>query len=163
MKTINKKTIEWHGKTYFLLGIDEDGTKSYLNKASFDCGWYWGFGYINTFTNNKQPSKSRDIQSHSHLDFMLKQKNLNWYDSFKIIFKNTVLNDKETWQFVDLMRSFYTLKEAAEVFHSGNSHYTTMDALSLKDKVIEDKINKDLLPKIFTEIEKLLTEETNNE
>lgn len=42
-----KKTIrETNTGTYFLLGCDSENIMYWLKSPSWDCGWYWGFGYI---------------------------------------------------------------------------------------------------------------------
>ena len=42
MKQIKK--YNQNGK--YLLGINKEDKKVYLTKPSWDCSWYWGFGYI---------------------------------------------------------------------------------------------------------------------
>jgi len=54
------------------------------------------------------------------------------------------------------MNTFYVLKEAAEVYHRGNSHLA-MTGISLKDKEQEDHINNNLMPKIFNRVIEILT------
>ena len=62
---MQKKKIYAFGYHY-LLGIDSVGIKHYVEAPSWDCGWYWGFGYIESYTNNNSPGTSRDKQSHQH-------------------------------------------------------------------------------------------------
>ena len=50
---LKKKIVHAFGDAYYLLGKDEDGVKWYLRKPTWDCGWYWGFGYLDSFTNNE--------------------------------------------------------------------------------------------------------------
>jgi hypothetical protein len=69
------------------------------------------------------------------------------------------LSEKEQWALSDLMKSFYTLQETAKIFRLGNSHYTSENNLDLKDEGLENHINKELLPKLFEAIYKLLTPE----
>jgi len=71
----------------------------------------------------------------------------------------TVLTDKESWELADLMKSFYTLKDMAELCHSGNSHLTSTQGFDLKDEAQEEYINKELMPKIFNRIYEILTPE----
>ena len=61
---MNKEMDRAFGKQVLLLGI-KDGEKVWLEMPTFDCNWYWGFGYLETYTGS-QPSKSRDILSHTH-------------------------------------------------------------------------------------------------
>ena len=61
-KKLKKEIIEKFGKKYFLLG-KKDGKKYYLEDSYWDCGWYWGLGYVETFNELKI-----DIESHQHFD-----------------------------------------------------------------------------------------------
>lgn len=149
------KTI--FGKKYYLLGKGKDGANYWLEAPSWDCGWYWGFGYVETFTNNKNPEKSRDIVSHDHFDRLFLTKDKNDYDVFKEFFAESVLNDEETWKLLDYMNTAYVLKSTAEIFNHGGSNYTEKAYLeNLKDKNLEDKINKEMLPEIFEKVSELL-------
>ena len=69
MKTkINKNKSHAFNKDIYLLGSDSDGIKYWLEAPSWDCDRYWGFGYVETYTNNENPSLSKDIKSHSHIE-----------------------------------------------------------------------------------------------
>lgn len=156
---MEKKVINKFGEHY-LLGADEFGTKYYLEKESWDCGWYWGLGYVHTFTNNRSPQLSRDLQSHQHFNGMFFNQNKNGYDAFKEFFVDTPLTDDEIWELVDLMRTAYTLKESAEVFGRGYSHYTSrakLDVVVNEDYV--ENINHIMIPAIMDRVRKLLTKE----
>ena len=54
-KKMKKEKRFAFGKNIYLLGSDKDGVKYWLEEASWDCGWYWGFGYVETYTNNSNP------------------------------------------------------------------------------------------------------------
>lgn len=127
-----------------LLG-EHDGENIYLSPPSWNCGWYWGFGYLG---NNN---------CHYHLDGLSKNKNL--YDAIKEHFGDTltIKDDKDIWTFCELIVTFYALKEAAEVLGRGGSHYTT-NPIADKIKNIEEveRINKIVLPALFDEIYKIL-------
>jgi hypothetical protein len=137
------------------------GKKIWLEAASFDCGWYWGFGYLEQYTNENCPSKSKDITLHTHYNSLLfcNQSRgkfahiLNDVDGFSEV----TLSEKEQWELSDLIKSYYTLKGAAEFFHRGNSQYTSGAILNFKNKEIEDKINQKILPQIFNRIYEILT------
>ena len=88
MKKIEKKKTEAFGKKTFLLGEDEEGVKYWLTAAKWDCGWYWGFGYIETYTNNKNPNNARDISSHSHWNSSIVGKK-EYYDLDKKCWRQT--------------------------------------------------------------------------
>ena len=152
-KLIKKRKEVAFGKMVYLLGV-LDGKKIWLEKQSWDCGWYWGFGYIEMYTNNDHPSQSKDIISHSHYDSLVFN-NANDILSDLDGLTECTLTESEQWKLSDLMKSFYTLKKAAEFFYSGNSNYTNF-GIKLKDLELYNKINKDILPRIFEEVEKLL-------
>lgn len=155
---MEKKTINKFGEHY-LLGKGKDGQLYWLEKESWDCNWYWGFGYIQTYTNNRQPTRSVDINSHQHFDSLFLRGPENGHDMFKQFFAETVLNKDEIWELVDLMQTYYSLKTAAAVFNHGHSHYTDRASIGIvKNKELEDKVNKELLPEVFKRIRTLLTE-----
>jgi hypothetical protein len=155
---MEKKTVEKFG-THFLLGKNFDGEYVYLKKASWDCDWYWGFGYLRIYTNNTEPTRSKDIAAHFHFDGEFLNGPRHAHDMFINYFAETVLTDSEVWQLCDYMKSFYTLKAAAEVFGRGYSHYTESAKLeTLKYPEMVETINHVMLPALFEKIEKLLTE-----
>lgn len=128
-----------------LLG-EIDGVKTYLAAPSWDCGWYWGFGYI------------QNEYLHTHCDYIAIEANTNMKDALINYFdKDTLtLSEGKLWTLCELMTSFYTLKEVAELYHRGGSHYTTNPLKDLLKNDLEYKrINEELLPKIFDEIYKL--------
>ena len=79
MKKIAKKNYRMFRREIYLIGIDTDGQKVFLEEPSWDCGWYWGFGYLETYTNNRAITMSRDIQSHSHFNNFEADCSLNDY------------------------------------------------------------------------------------
>ncbi|MBO7692335.1 MAG: hypothetical protein J6T10_06840 [Methanobrevibacter sp.] len=154
---MEKKTINKFGEHY-LLGIGKDNQKYYLEKESWSCGWYWGCGYIHTFTNNTRPTCSRDIASHQHFSTLFLSGPKCAYDNFTEFFKETVFSKEEIWKLVDYFLTIYKLKDAAEVFRHGNSWQTekaTIDILKCPD--LENKINKEFLPELFAKIKELCT------
>lgn len=40
---MKKEKRKAFGKNIYLLGEDTEGTKYWLEEASWDCNWYWGF------------------------------------------------------------------------------------------------------------------------
>ena len=157
---MKKAIIHKFGKHY-LLGKDADGVKHYLESPHWDCDWYWGFGYIHTYTNNKNPEASRDISSHYHFDSFNRDKNgrgVCLFDGIKEAIPDLVLSDKELWTLCELMKTFYTMRAYAELIHLGGAHYTTNPKRELIQNTREEwRINEIVLPKIFDEVEKLLT------
>ena len=163
MELLKKKTSHAFGKKIWLLGQDEEGTNYWLEEPSWDCGWYWGFGYIETYTNNRAPSASKDIQSHSHFDSCWSCNNeyldLRNRDNFKKFFKKTTLTDNKIWELCDYMKTFYTLKEVAELFKHGYSWQTEKAKIDdLQNQEQYDLVNKVWLPEVFKRIEKIFEE-----
>ena len=156
---MKKRVINQFGKHY-LLGKNHDGEYVWLEKESWTCGWYWGFGYLHTYTNNKQPERSRDLTAHFHFDSTFLNGKECARDMFKKYFKETVLTDSEIWELVDYMQTFYTLKATAELFNRGHSHQTERAKIEdLQSEEQRDLVNKVWLPEVFKRIEKLLTPE----
>lgn len=120
------------------------GVNTYLAAPSWDCNWYWGFGYI----------QNEDL--HTHFDSLSKTKNM--WDSVKEYFDDGTLSidDEKLWKLCELMRTFYTLKETAEVYHRGGSNYGFNPLKEiLKDEAQYKKINFEILPSIFDEVYKI--------
>ena len=85
---MKKQTTVAFNKKIYLLGADAEGTKYWLEAPSWDCGWYYGFGYVETYTNNNYPNRSRDINSHQHFDgLFLNNPKVNAFDAFKEFFR----------------------------------------------------------------------------
>lgn len=153
---LTKKKIEIFDNTYYFLGIDKNDDKLFLQEPTWDCDWFWGFGYLKTFTNNKNPELSKDTSSHTHFDSLIFE---NGYHLNEYLGKeNSVLTDKESWTLSELVQTAYTLKKSAELFGRGGSHYTTNPIQDfLKDEQLVARINKVLLPAVFKSIRELLT------
>jgi hypothetical protein len=101
----------------------------FIAKHSFDCGWYWGFGYI----GNKN--------LHMHIESLINSK---VYKASEI-FSSTKITDSE-WRIVrDLFIQAYALKAAAEVYRIGG-HQTTRTGVTdiIKNPDMADKLNADL-------------------
>lgn len=65
-EVIQKRKSHAFGKDVYLLGRGTDKCHYWLEAPKWDCGWYWGFGYIETYMNDLKPESSRDIISHEH-------------------------------------------------------------------------------------------------
>ena len=173
MKTIKKQKDHAFGKDVYLLGIKDD-KKVWIEAPRWDCGWYWGFGYIEIYTN-KTPSNSRDILSSSHWDGSIVGQ-MEKYSHEKgcfvkgeyvhhlndnTDFSASVLTEKESWLLAEYMKTFYTLRKTAELYHLGGSGVTTCEKEGklLKDTGLAEMINKQQLPALFKLIIELLTPE----
>lgn len=156
MKTIEKVKSYVFGKEVYLLGIDKEGVAYWLNQPTWDCGWYWGCGYVETYTNNLQPNKARDINSHQHFDGLFLDKNM--FDYWHEFFDESTLNDEEIWQLWDYMKSIYTLRATAELVGRGHSYVTEKTKCeAVKDTELCKRINEEMLPALFERVKRLLT------
>lgn len=122
------------------LGRNQHNQTIYLSPPSWNCNWYWGFGYLG------------NSATHYHLSSLATDCNL--FDGIKREFPNfNKLDDATLWTFCELVQTAYTLKQTAEVLGRGGSNYT---ANPLKDLIRDPdyvaKINRALLPSIFAEI-----------
>ena len=157
---MKKVTFEKFGHKYYLLGTDKEGIKYYLEEASWDCDWYWGGGYVETFSNNRNPVCSRDIDSHHHFNYMFLTYNKNGFDMFKDFFKETPFTDNEIWKICELMKSFYVAREYSDMIYRGGAHYTSNPAKeTIMNEVEYNRINKVVIPSIMDELYKILSEE----
>lgn len=158
---LKKQIIHLFGNTYYLIGKDKFGTKWYLQKSTWDCNWYWSFGYLDSFTNNKCPAKSKDISGHLHLNYIMnKSMSRNGFEMLKEFFTETVLTDSQLFEFVDYVKSGYALRDAAELFGRGHSNYTEEAKIgSLVKPDWTKEINEAMIPAISRKLEELLSPE----
>jgi len=171
MNKINKKIDYAFNKKIYLLGNDKDGYNVYLEAPNWDCNWYWGFGYIERYTNKIRPSVAKDISSHGHWNYSIvgKQEIYNfekqcWINREYVhhinnnpIFKATVLTDDESWELSELMKKFYILKEAANLFYKGSAGITESISSDIQNTEYYNDINKRILPMVFKRIDEILT------
>ena len=176
-RQISKKSNEAFGKKIYLLGRDEDGTNYWLEEAKWELDWYWGFGYVETYTNNKNPHLSKDINSHQHINYsfmgQMRKKNVleNEYTVDTIVVHNifdapnlaeTTFTKDEGWILTELFKSFYLLKESAGMFGKGGCNVTTNPCAELiKNQYLEKQINHEILPLLFEKIYSILSPKIN--
>lgn len=156
MNVIKKeiRTPNFTEKKYMLLGIrKEDNGKVWMEQASFDCDWYYGFGYLEVVNH-----LWTDINEHYHFNGFFEKFGL---DKFNEDFKSCVLNEHDIWILFDLMKTFYTLKETAELYYIGSSHYT-QSTLNFKNEEKYKEVLKEQ-EKVIKEVQRLLglSEEQN--
>lgn len=153
-----KKTESFaFGKKCYLLGADDDGVWYWLEESKFECGWYWGGGYVETYTNNKTPSMSKDIKSHMHFDCMFFNNHKNAFHAFKEFFAETPLTDGDIWKLCELLKSFYVARAYSDMLHIGGAHYTSNPAReTIKSDEEYERINKKLIPSIMEEVYRIL-------
>ena len=181
MKILINKRVSTHlksDKKVYLLGEDKEGIKYWLIQPSWDCGWYWGFGYVETYNRGGKtdPSKCTDINSHQHIkssfigqmemyDFEKKctvkaDYIHNIYDA--PILTTTTFTVKEGWKLSELFNQFYLLQNMADYCHKKpvvGCNTTTVHEVDNNESVKGwyDEINNVMIPKITAEIQRILT------
>ena len=150
---MNKQIKTFHGEKLYFLGKDSDGDAYYLEQEKWDCGWYWGFGYIQGFTDNK--ITDRHHSSHQHADKFMSE----WFTAFngsEPILKEQAFSKSEGWELSELFKRFYTLKDSADMFGRGGCHISGTSKY-LKDEDLAKRINEEIMPKVMESIIKILT------
>ena len=154
---MKKQKSHAFGKDVYLLGADSEGTYYWLEAPKWDCNWYWGFGYIETYTNNKRPDLSTDIQSHEHADNFMSKWFITWNNS-KPRLKESTFSEEEGWELSELFAQFYFLREAAEMFGRGKANVSTKSSIPLwKDEAKVKEINEVLIPMVTKRVIEILT------
>ena len=124
------------------IGMSKNNDVVYLTPPSWDCDWYWGWGYIGS------------PRFDTYLDCI--DKNNNLHDAIKEYLTDIPLSDKDLWTFSELVVTFYALREVADIHNRGSSHLSINPLEDLlKDKDRCNHINQVLLPSIFAEAYKL--------
>lgn len=93
------------------LGKDTDGEEVYVTKHSWDCGWYWSFGYLG------------NEYSHYHFDSIFGASS-NWTD-IEAFLSETKITQKSWWLVLEMFKTAYTFKEMAACMRRG-SHISTI-------------------------------------
>lgn len=152
---MKKQKSHAFGKDVYLLGKGKDGEYYWLEQGTWDCEWYWGIGYVETYTNRLKPNLAKDIISHQHWEGLFPT-----YDKFNEFFEETVLkNDKEKWQLLELMKAIYIARRYSDMLHIGGSHYTTNpNKEDIKNDEEYNRINKVVIPKMLENVYKILSE-----
>jgi hypothetical protein len=124
-----------NGKDKVFFGVDKFGDRINLTRPSYDCKWYWSFGYL----GNKD--------CHYHLSGYQNGRNINMYDA---LVSDYVLADHivaNLWSFCEQALAIYTLKDAAEVLYRGGANMTTNPLRDIiKAHNGDDMLNQKLLP-----------------
>lgn len=146
-----------------LLGYNEN-EPIYLDPPSWDCGWYWGFGYL----GNKN--------CHYHIDGLTK---VSKYNSDKKVFEYSfydlksgidlhfgesyIIRQSDRWTIAELFKNFYDLQKTARLLEHGGSALTTSPCKNIIiNKEEADRINETVLPSVFDEIYKIIERNLNN-
>lgn len=154
-----KYSMEKFGKKCFLLGQDKDGINYFLEAATWDCEWYWSGGCVRTYTNNRNPIISKDIENHEYFDNLFFNGGKNGYYSFKEFFPVSPFTDSEILKICELMGSFYIAQKYSTMIRRGGAHYTKNPAAEIiKSEDEYKRINNIVIPAIMESLYKILEE-----
>lgn len=153
----------WSGGKLFFGTRKEDNAKIWFDVPEWQCGWYWGFGYL----GNK--NEHYHLDGYSKKDYHIKDENGKFHfirgDRNENMF-GCLINDYELapaikanlWQFCEIAKTIYTLKETAEVLGRGGSNFTTN---LCKDEIVNKKevhrINSVVIPKLLIKLREVMT------
>ena len=136
---------------YALIGKMENGDKVYLQKAEYQCDWYYGFGYIAIYQPNKQ-----EQHTHTHWNSFFTGSSHVTPDDIKNKLETVHIDENKLWEICDLMQTFYTLKEASGVYErEGSSHLTGETRGLLENNGTKRKLDLDTA-KIIQEVQKIV-------
>ena len=116
------------------LGISHDDDHILLDKHTWDCDWYWGFGYIG---NN---------QLHMHISAFIdhpKEYIPDW-TNVDYQFSDTWLTQEQWWILRDLFIQAYALGKAAEVYAIGGHQTEQATPHRIISETMVSYINADL-------------------
>ncbi len=155
IELIPKKLKTTSSKDMFLLGVTKDKARIYLERGSWDCSWYYGFGYIETF----DPQHS----AHSHFSGFNEDRNQDLRSAFLEFFKGgqLTITAKESWTLCELMNSFKILSETASMYHNGGGSGLTTNPVIEENNTIRKTVLEDIR-KIIVEVQKMLAPKGTN-
>jgi hypothetical protein len=139
----NKAETKWTERRY-LGKRKEDGKRLYLAAPTWDCGWYWSFGYL------------KATGEHYHL----RNCNINWKDGLERDYNlNVKLRGDNLWKFYELAKTAYGLRDAAIILGQGGSFLSAITENPLLEVITNktevDRINQIVLPQIFDAINEM--------
>lgn len=142
-----------------------DNNNIYLSAPSWDCGWYWGFGYLGNENCHYHVGGLNKIETYNFAKSTREYEFVDLKTGFERHFGDSfIIRSSDRWVFAELFSTFYKLTETAEVLGRGGSHLTSNPA---KDIIINKddtaRINNIVLPAIFDEIYKIIERNQNND
>lgn len=117
-------------KNEVYLGTGKNGWTN-LMKHRWDCGWYWGFGYLG------------NASCHWHFQSILEDHE-NGTDVQKVFPKSTWISQKQWWIIRDLFVQAYALKKAAETYRYGGHQSSDAEDFRIISASRAKAINEDL-------------------
>ena len=164
---MEKKRISIQDTKGYFLGINKEDERVYLMLPSFDCGWYWGCGYISTYRGTMNTESNFSMHTHFKGYIIGQEEEYNhekgvfqktkYTHHLNEVLKESVLNEKESWVLSELIQTMELLKELLEFHHKGGMHMTENPLKDLfKDTDRYKHICEELLPSVFVEIDRIL-------
>lgn len=117
------------------LGYNETFGPTYLTKHSWDCEWYWGFGYLG------------NQNCHWHIDSIIQNAPPGFHPNWTNVnhhFKISWLTQKQWWILRDLFIVAYSLKKAAECYRHGGHQNPDAGPYRVINPEMATKLNADL-------------------
>lgn len=139
----------------YLLGKNGNGTKYWLKAPSWDCNWYWRFGYIVTYEGNCKPEDALDLNLHTHADNFM-----DWcieWSGKKPVLKETTFSEHEAWKLSELFKRFYMFEDLAAYYRRGSVRICELND-NKTDKEESKRINEVEIPYITEKIINILKE-----
>jgi hypothetical protein len=127
-----------HGDELALLGKTKEGDKVYLKKAEYACDWYFSFGVLEIYEENKaKPSTITHWNSYftgnSHVE----------PSDIKDKLVETPFEDETLWIICDWMKTCYALKQVSGIYDRGNSHLSRRTHGEIQDEDKKREIDHD--------------------
>lgn len=158
-KKILRKDMDYRGAVLF--GMTESHGRLWLAPPSWDCGHYWGFGYLQNRDNHTHFSSfvGGDITAYDdEKRAWVKLRHIhNVYANPNLV--ECTFSEKEGWMLAELFSQFYNLKKMAEFSNRKrpNSHITDSPVYHGDMTDVAKHINDVMLPKIMDRIMLMLT------
>lgn len=147
---MTKQRQNIRGTESVLLGKNNEGERVWMPIPSWDCDWYWGFGYVQTKDNHQHWDTS--IVGHNN-----KKDGSYCHNPFESkFFSETTFNSTEGWELAELFKRFYVLRESAEMFGRGGCHISHPHDY-LKNEAWAKHINEVLIPETTKRILEILS------
>lgn len=125
------------------LGRHSDFGSLYLSQHSWDCEWYWGFGYIGN--NNCHMHISSLIDHPGHYDE-------NWH-KVDHHFEETWITQDQWWILRDLFIQAYAIRKAADSMLYGGHQTHEAEPHGIRSESLNNELNghlETLLKNIWT-------------
>lgn len=138
------------GNVSYLIGEDEDGYSASIELPKKE-GGSWG----HIFVINHYGSSVK-ISTFPELFFNQTQETFN---KFNDAFSKTTLRESEVWQLLELIQSYYTVKNYSMFAKTGRSGFTSLNSplMNLGINIEEsERIDNVVIPEIIKELENLL-------